>query len=172
MLQQHGNQDKSVFPDMLLQHFKPKSIFPDMLQRFKQKSVFPDMLLQHFKPNLVFSWYVAATYKVKLRKWLRGLGKTLLMGGVQCFLPLSMDLGPSHAYRIPILQKESIWLSFSSHRTIIYKSPPHIGGCHFLLCQHTSKKDIAGQSAGSGDDAAYDAGSGDEYGGESHGGDD
>ena len=100
-----------------------------------------------FQAKLSFSWYVAATYQVKLRKWLRGLGKTLLMGGVQCFLPLSMDLGPSHAYRIPILQKESIWLSFSSHRTIIYKSPPHIGGCHFLLCQHTSKKDIAGQSA-------------------------
>ena len=38
-------------------------------------------------------------------------------------------------------------MAFSSHRSINCKSPPRIGGCHFLLCQITNIKDIAGQSA-------------------------
>ena len=49
-------------------------------------------------------------------------------------------------------KKKSIQLSFSSHRTSKCRSPPRIGGRHFLLCQHTSTKDIAGQSANDGDD--------------------
>ena len=38
-------------------------------------------------------------------------------------------------------------LTFSSRRSAIYKVPPRIGGHHFLLCQQTNTKDIAGQSA-------------------------
>ena len=38
-------------------------------------------------------------------------------------------------------------MTFSSRRSTDHKVPPRIGGCHFLLCQHTNTKDIAGQSA-------------------------
>ena len=48
---------------------------------------------------------------------------------------------------MPFLQKELVQLTFFSRRSSICKSPPHIGGSHFLLCQHTNTKDIAGQSA-------------------------
>ena len=48
---------------------------------------------------------------------------------------------------MPFLQKKSFHLTFSSHRSTIYKVPPRIGGHHFLLCQQTNTKDIAGQSA-------------------------
>ena len=48
---------------------------------------------------------------------------------------------------MPFLQKKSIQLTFSSRRSAIHKVPPRIGGHHFLLCQQTNTKDIAGQSA-------------------------
>ena len=44
-------------------------------------------------------------------------------------------------------KKKSLHLTFSSRRSAIYKVPPRIGGHHFLLCQQTNTKDIAGQSA-------------------------
>ena len=93
-----------------------------------------------FQAKIILSWLVAATFQDKLRKWQIGLGKTIFLGGAPCFLHLSIDLGPPHAYSIPLLQKESIWLSFSGHRTSICKVPPRIGGHHFLLCQPTKKK--------------------------------
>ena len=56
--------------------------------------------------------------------------------------------GAHHLYEMPFLQqKKSLHLTFSSRRSAIYKVPPHIGGHHFLLCQQTNTKDIAGQSA-------------------------
>ena len=45
---------------------------------------------------------------------------------------------------------KSAWLTFSCRRSANYKVPPYIGGHHFLLCQQTNTKDIAGQSARSG----------------------
>jgi len=45
------------------------------------------------------------------------------------------------------LQKKSVYLAFSSCRSANCNCPPRIGGHHFLLCQHTNTKDIAGQSA-------------------------
>ena len=48
---------------------------------------------------------------------------------------------------MPFLQKNLSHLTFSSHRSTIYKVPPHIGGHHFLLCRQTNTKDIAGQPA-------------------------
>ena len=49
-------------------------------------------------------------------------------------------------------KKKSFHLTFSSRRSAGYKVPPRIGGHHFLLCQQTNTKDIAGQSArGKGD---------------------
>ena len=48
---------------------------------------------------------------------------------------------------MPFLQKKWLHLTFFSHRNAIYKVTPRIGGHHFLLCQQTNKKDIAGQSA-------------------------
>ena len=57
---------------------------------------------------------------------------------------------------MPFLQKKSVQLTFSSLRTANYKVPSRIGGHHFLLCQQTNTKDIAGQSAKSGcDEKAY-----------------
>ena len=50
-------------------------------------------------------------------------------------------------YEMPFLQKKSSHLTFSSRRSASYKVPPRIGGHHFLLCQQTNTKDIAGQSA-------------------------
>ena len=46
-----------------------------------------------------------------------------------------------------VCTRKSVYLTFSSRRSSICKSPPPLGGSHFLLCQHTSTKDIAGQSA-------------------------
>ena len=43
-----------------------------------------------------------------------------------------------------VLQKKSVQWTFSSHRSVIYKVPPRIGGHHFLLCQQTNTKNIAG----------------------------
>ena len=48
---------------------------------------------------------------------------------------------------MPFLQKKSVQLTFSSLRTANCKVPSRIGGHHFLLCQQTNTKDIAGQSA-------------------------
>ena len=48
---------------------------------------------------------------------------------------------------MPFLQKKSVQLTFSSRRTANCKVPSRIGGHHFLLCQQTNTKDIAGQSA-------------------------
>ena len=48
---------------------------------------------------------------------------------------------------MPFLQKRELHLTYSGRRSAIYKVPPRIGGHHFLLCQHTNTKDIAGQSA-------------------------
>ena len=44
-------------------------------------------------------------------------------------------------------KKKMFHLTCSSHRSAIYKVPPRIGGHHFLLCQLTNTKDVAGQSA-------------------------
>ena len=62
---------------------------------------------------------------------------------LSCFLLFHWQF----VYGMPFLQKKSVQLTFSSHRSTIYKVPPRIGGHHFLLCQQTNTKDIAGQSA-------------------------
>ena len=41
-------------------------------------------------------------------------------------------------------KKKLVHLTFSGRESADCKVPPHIGGHHFLLCQHTKKKDIAG----------------------------
>ena len=43
-------------------------------------------------------------------------------------------------------------MTFSSLTSANYKVPSRIGGHHFLLCQQTNTKDIAGQSANDDDD--------------------
>ena len=89
----------------------------------------------------------AAPFQAKLRKYQRGLRKTVLFGVVPCLFLCSIDRGPPHAYRKQFLQKEPVQQTLSGRRSTIYKVPPHIGGHHFLLCQQTNIKDIAGQSA-------------------------
>ena len=53
---------------------------------------------------------------------------------------------------MPFLQKKSVQLTFSSLRTANCEVPSRIGSHHFLLCQQTNTKDIAGQSANEDDD--------------------
>ena len=48
---------------------------------------------------------------------------------------------------MPFFANKLFHLTFSSRRSGGYKVPPRIGGHHFLLCQQTKTKDIAGQSA-------------------------
>ena len=61
-----------------------------------------------------------------------------------CFLSCFLLFHWQFVYGMAFLQKKSVQLTFSSHRSVIYKVPPHIGGHHFLLCQQTNTKDIAG----------------------------
>ena len=61
-----------------------------------------------------------------------------------CFLSCFLLFHRQFVYGMAFLQKKSVQLTFSSHRSVIYKVPPHIGGHHFLLCQQTNTKDIAG----------------------------
>ena len=89
-----------------------------------------------------------ATNQAKLSQVVGRGRKNHFFGVVSpCFCPVSVHVCPTHAYAMPILQKKSVQLTFSSRRSSICKSPPRIGGSHFLLCQHTNTKDIAGQSA-------------------------
>ena len=51
-------------------------------------------------------------------------------------------------------KKKLVHLTFSGRESADCKVPPHIGGHHFLLCQQTNTKDIAGQSARDRDSSA------------------
>ena len=53
----------------------------------------------------------------------------------------------NHLYKKCNFCKKNWFISLSSHRSADCKVQPHVGGRHFLLCQLTSTKDIAGQSA-------------------------
>ena len=103
----------------------------------------PDMEF-HIRPGRIWT----CPYPAKLSQLAGGAGKKHLFWRVfasfsSCFL---LFHGPFVCTK-PFLQKKSVHLTFSSRRSAHYKVPPHIGGCHFLLCQHTNTKDIAGQSA-------------------------
>ena len=77
------------------------------------------------------------------RGWKNHLFWRVFASFLSCFL---LFHGP-FVCRMPFLQKKSVHLTCSGRRSAHYKVPPRIGGCHFLLCQHTNTKDIAGQSA-------------------------
>ena len=83
-----------------------------------------------------------------LRNYSASADQSVFFGGfLPVFLSCFLLFHRQFVYEMPFLQKESLHLTFSSRRSAIYKSPPRIGGHHFLLCQHTNTKDIAGQSA-------------------------
>ena len=73
--------------------------------------------------------------------------KASFLEGFCPFLSCFLLFHRQFVYEMPFLQKKSLHLTFSSRRSAIYKVPPRIGGHHFLLCQQTNTKDIAGQSA-------------------------
>ena len=88
------------------------------------------------------------TFEDKLGQLVRGADKNtffwrFLARFSSCFLLFHGQF----VYEMPFLQKKSFHLTFSSRRSVGYKVPPRIGGHHFLLCQQTNTKDIAGQSA-------------------------
>ena len=80
--------------------------------------------------------------------WPEVLEKNTFFGG---FLPVFRPVFcffTGHLYVQSLFcKKKSVHLTCSGRRSAHYKVPPRIGGCHFLLCQHTNTKDIAGQSA-------------------------
>ena len=84
----------------------------------------------------------------RLRNEGRGANKnTLFLRVFASFMCSFLFFHGQFVYEMLFLQKKSFHLTFSSHRSAIYKVPPRIGGHHFLLCQQTNTKDIAGQSA-------------------------
>ena len=87
-------------------------------------------------------------YPAKLSQLAGGAEKNTFFGG---FLPVFRPVFcffTGHLYVQSLFcKKKSVHLTCSGRRSAHYKVPPRIGGCHFLLCQHTNTKDIAGQSA-------------------------
>ena len=87
-------------------------------------------------------------YPAKLSQLAGGAGKITFFGG---FLPVFRPVFcffTGHLYVQSLFcKKKSVHLTCSGRRSAHYKVPPRIGGCHFLLCQHTNTKDIAGRSA-------------------------
>ena len=77
------------------------------------------------------------------RGWKKHLFWRVFLGFLSCFLLFHRQF----VCEMPLLQKKSVRLTSSSRRSADYKVPPRIGGHHFLLCQYTNTKDIAGQSA-------------------------
>ena len=82
------------------------------------------------------------------KSWSDGLMQTPFFWRVFArFMSCFLLFHGQFVYEMPFLQKKSSHLTFSSRRSASYKVPPRIGGHHFLLCQQTNTKDIAGQSA-------------------------
>ena len=89
-----------------------------------------------------------ATFVAKLGQLVRGADENTFFWRVFArFLSCFLLFHGQFVYEMPFLQKKSSHLTFSSRRSASYKVPPRIGGHHFLLCQQTNTKDIAGQSA-------------------------
>ena len=61
-----------------------------------------------------------------------------------CFLSCFLPFHGQFVCEMPLLQKKLVHWTFSSRESADCKVPPHIGGHHFLLCQQTNTKDIAG----------------------------
>ena len=77
-----------------------------------------------------------------------GAGKTTFIGGfLPVFCPVLCFFTDNLYMKCHFCKKNSVQLTFSSLRTANCKVPSRIGGHHFLLCQQTNTKDIAGQSA-------------------------
>ena len=96
------------------------------------------------------SWQLLAPNSAS---WSEGLMKTPFFGGfLHVFCPVSCFFTDNLCMKCLFCKKKSSHLTFSSRRSASYKVPPRIGGHHFLLCQQTNTKDIAGQSAKSGGD--------------------
>ena len=87
-----------------------------------------------------------ATFREFLASWSEVLIKTpFLEGFCPFFCPVSYFFTDNLYIKCHFCKKKcSIWPSLA---VAGYKVPPHIGGHHFLLCQQTNTKDIAGQSA-------------------------
>ena len=89
------------------------------------------------------------TFEDKLGQLVRGADKNTFFWRFFCpFLSCFLPFQGQFVYEMPFLQQKK-WshLTFSSRRSASYKVPLHIGGHHFLLCQQTNTKYIAGQSA-------------------------
>merc|ERR1712037_334609 len=89
-----------------------------------------------------------ATFVALQQRLVRGADENTFFWRVFArFLSCFLLFHGQFVYEMPFLQKKSSHLTFSSRRSASYKVPPRIGGHHFLLCQQTNTKDIAGQSA-------------------------
>ena len=85
----------------------------------------------------------------KLNQLVGGAEKIIFIGEfLPVFCPVFCFFTDNLYMEWRFCKKKSVQLTFSSHRSVIYKVPPRIGGHHFLLCQQTNTKDIAGQSIG------------------------
>ena len=100
------------------------------------------------RPTFVARPQKLATFVAKLGQLVRGADENTFFWRVFArFLSCFLLFHGQFVYEMPFLQKKSSHLTFSSRRSASYKVPPRIGGHHFLLCQQTNTKDIAGQSA-------------------------
>ena len=80
--------------------------------------------------------------------WPEGLKKNTFFGVFSPVFRPDFCFFTGHLYVQSLFcKKKLVHLTCSGSRSAHYKVPPRIGGCHFLLCQHTNTKDIAGQSA-------------------------
>ena len=106
------------------------------------KSCWREKLLARKVAGLKSCW------RQKLLRWSEVLIKTPFFGGfLPDFCPVFCLITDNLYMRCLFLQKRELHLTYSGRRSAIYKVPPRIGGHHFLLCQQTNTKDIAGQSA-------------------------
>ena len=93
---------------------------------------------------------ILQTVRDRLQNSGGGSDKNTFFGGfLQVLCAVSYFFMDNLYMKCLFCKKKSFHLTFSSHRSAIYKVPPRIGGHHFLLCQQTNTKDIAGQSASS-----------------------
>ena len=86
--------------------FKPYSFFPDLGWPISSQNHFFPIWAGPFQVKIIFSWFGLAHFKPNWENSREAWEKLLFLGGLLCFLPLSIDLGPPHAYRIPLLQKK------------------------------------------------------------------
>ena len=104
----------------------------------------PKKVSDHIQPQAGYGLTISRqTEPAGRRGWKKHLFWRVFLGFLSCFLPFHRQF----VCEMPLLQKKLVRLTSSSRRSADYKVPPPIGGHHFLLCQYTNTKDIAGQSA-------------------------